>query len=49
MENKEQNNSTVEQPAKPAKRPDDVGSITLTGIVRIFDPQTQETYVEKRT
>lgn len=49
MENKQQPSTSNVQPTQPIKRPDDVGSITVTGLVRIFDPRTQETFVEKRT
>jgi hypothetical protein len=35
--------------AKPApKRPNETGSISVEGFVKIFDPKTQETFVEKR-
>jgi hypothetical protein len=38
-------NSTV----KPApKRPNETGSISVQGFVRIFDPATKQVYVEKR-
>jgi hypothetical protein len=33
---------------KPPKRPNDVGAIAVTGAVRIFDPQSQKTFVEKQ-
>lgn len=39
----------TQQPAVPApKRPNDTGSISVEGHVRIFDPKTKETFVEKR-
>jgi len=42
-----------QQPAKPQtqsahKRPNETGSISVEGFVRIFDPKTQEIFVEKR-
>lgn len=41
--------NTQQQPARPApKRPNDTGSISVEGHVRIFDPKTKETFVEKR-
>jgi hypothetical protein len=46
-----QNNQTKTPatPAKPApKRPNETGSISVEGFVKIFDPKTQETFVEKR-
>jgi hypothetical protein len=36
-------------PQQPApKRPNDTGSISVEGHVRIFDPMTKEVFVEKR-
>jgi hypothetical protein len=32
----------------PAAKPNDQGSINITGFVRIFDPKTNETIVETR-
>lgn len=49
MENKQQVPATAQTVAqKPPKRPNDVGAITVTGAVRIFDPQSQKTFVEKQ-
>jgi len=31
-----------------AKRPNETGSISVEGFVRIFDPNTKEKFVEKR-
>lgn len=36
-----------EQQLKP-KRPNETGSISVEGFVRIFDPNTKEKFVEKR-
>jgi len=34
---------------KPAKkRPNETGSISVEGFIKIFDPATKETFVEKR-
>lgn len=30
------------------KRPNETGSITVEGHIRIFDPKTKDVYVEKR-
>jgi hypothetical protein len=36
-------------PAKPVpKRPNETGSINVEGFIKIFDPTTKETFVEKR-
>ena len=44
-----QNNDQKNQNTTPApKRPNDTGSISVEGFVRIFDPKTKETFVEKR-
>jgi hypothetical protein len=32
----------------PAKRPNETGSISVEGFVRIFDPNTKEKFVEQR-
>lgn len=40
-------NKQTNQP-QPAKKPNDTGTIHVEGFVRIFDPKTQETIVEKR-
>jgi hypothetical protein len=39
-----QPNSAVTAP----KRPNETGSISVEGFIKIFDPKTQETFVEKR-
>jgi hypothetical protein len=42
---------TTQQPVTQqtsAKRPNETGSISVEGFVRIFDPKTQEIFVEKR-
>ena len=36
-----------EQKPQP-KRPNETGSISVEGFVRIFDPNTKEKFVEKR-
>ena len=41
--------NTQQKPAQTTpKRPNDTGSISVEGHVRIFDPKTKETFVEKR-
>lgn len=41
---------TTQTPAntQATKRPNETGSISVEGHVRIFDPKTKEVYVEKR-
>jgi hypothetical protein len=41
-------NTTTNQPQATQKRPNDTGSISVEGFVRIFDPNTKEKFVEKR-
>jgi hypothetical protein len=44
-------NTTQKQPTptQPAsKKPNETGSISVEGFVRIFDPATKEVFVEKR-
>jgi hypothetical protein len=38
----------VEQKPSTTKKPNEVGSISVEGFVKIFDPKTKETFVEKR-
>ena len=43
--------TTTNQPQQPQaalNRPNDTGSISVEGFVRIFDPNTKEKFVEKR-
>lgn len=35
-------------PAQPSRKPNDTGSISVEGFVKIFDPNTKEVMVEKR-
>jgi hypothetical protein len=50
MDKKEQNQQPAAQPRmeSAAKRPNETGSISVEGHVKIFDPKTKEVYVEKR-
>jgi hypothetical protein len=46
-----QNSQPVTQQTNPAtqpKRPNETGSVSVVGFVKIFDPKTQETFVETR-
>lgn len=44
-----QNNQPVKPDATPQpKRPNEQGSVSVTGFVKIFDPKTQQTFVETR-
>jgi hypothetical protein len=41
---------TNQQSQNPAqKRPNEVGALTVSGFVKIFDPKTQEVFVETRS
>jgi len=35
-------------PPAQSKRPNETGSVSVTGFVKIFDPKTKETFVETR-
>ena len=39
---------TQAAPQTPPKRPNETGSISVEGFVKIFDPNTKEKFVEKR-
>jgi hypothetical protein len=41
-------NTTPQQPVVPANKPQETGSISVEGHIRIFDPKTKEVIVEKR-
>ena len=51
MDQKDKQNLTKPEAVKPQpqpKRPNETGSISVEGFVRIFDPNTKEKFVEKR-
>ena len=48
MEDKQLNIPPANANPPVAKKPDDQGSVSITGFVRIFDPKTNETIVETR-
>jgi hypothetical protein len=37
-----------QKPAPAPKRPNETGTISVQGFVRIFDPATKQVFVEKR-
>jgi hypothetical protein len=37
-----------QQSARPEKRPDDMGSVTVDAFVKIFDPKTRKVFVEQK-
>jgi hypothetical protein len=39
---------TQPQQTKPEKRPDDTGSVSVDGFVKIFDPKTRKVFVEQK-
>jgi hypothetical protein len=45
IQNKELNQPVQQQ---APKRPNETGSISVQGHIRIFDPATKEVFVEKR-
>lgn len=50
MNNKESvNRSAQQQSNPPVSRPNETGSVSVMGFVRIFDPKTQEVLVETRS
>jgi len=42
-------NKVEAEPAPEPRRPDDRGSVHIDGFVRIFDPNTQQVFLETRT
>lgn len=47
MQNDTQKQTNSNLPAQD-KKPNDVGSISVEGFIKIFDPKSQEVFVEKR-
>jgi hypothetical protein len=43
-----QNNTELNKPAQPTRRPNEAGAFNVQGHVKIFDPTTKKVYVEKR-
>ena len=47
-----ENNQKIEQlqqvAEKPAKRPDDTGSVAVEGFIKIFDPNSRKVFVEQQ-
>jgi hypothetical protein len=40
--------NTTKQPTPAPKRPNETGSISVEGFIKIFDPKTKQVFVEKR-
>jgi len=40
--------NNTKQPTPTTKRPNETGSISVEGFIKIFDPKTKQVYVEKR-
>jgi hypothetical protein len=48
MEQKTQQSDNQKVDKSATKRPNETGSIHVEGFIKIFDPKTKETFVEKR-
>jgi hypothetical protein len=48
MEKNTQQSAQQKPPATKPKRPNETSAIAVEGFVKIFDPKTKETFVEKR-
>jgi hypothetical protein len=44
----QKNDQPQSTPNSEPKRPNEKGSIIVQGFIKIFDPKTKETFVEKR-
>jgi len=44
----EKNEATVKQPQPTARQPDERGGVHVQGHIKIFDPETQEVFVNGR-
>jgi hypothetical protein len=47
IENKASTDSVKDN--NPSKKPDDTGIIMVDGFIRVYDPNTQQVFVEVRT
>lgn len=41
-------NLPPQQPAQPTRKPNEAAQFHVDGVVKIFDPNTKEVFVEKR-
>jgi hypothetical protein len=48
MTQKDTSKQPESQPNPVGKTPNETGTISVEGFVKIFDPKTKETFVEKR-
>ena len=48
MEKNTQQPAQRKPTASKPKRPNETGAISVEGFIKIFDPKTKETFVEKR-
>lgn len=48
MENKNQPAKLQPQQTSAQRRPNERGTVNVSGFVRIFDPKTKQTFVETR-
>ena len=48
IENTKTAQATTTAPTPVAKRPNDTGTVSVQGFVKIFDPVTKQVFVENR-
>lgn len=48
MENKSQNAKPASPLPQAPRRPNERGTVNVSGFVKIFDPKTKQTFVETR-
>ena len=48
MDSKKENSAVKEEKKMPNTKPNDTGSIAISGHIKIFDPNNQEVFVDKR-
>jgi hypothetical protein len=48
IENTKPTQATTTAPNPAPKRPNETGSISVQGFIKIFDPATKQVFVEKR-
>lgn len=47
--NKLPENTQSTEPAESSQKPNELGGFDISGVVKIFDPETKEVFVEVRT
>jgi hypothetical protein len=47
--NKISENTQSKEPVQPPQKPNELGGFDISGVVKIYDPESKEVFVEVRT